>query len=205
MQVELQIGARLDAFLSNGGAAVRAAIARGLGDAGKDIEAAVKRKIRDNRSVKTGTLIRSIGYAVDASDLSLRVGTLYARAPLVYAAQVEFGGPIPKSGSGRLAWPVSREHGGVVPTKAGVFGGSVQTARFDLGATGTFVRPSKSGRTRILFFKGPQFGPKGYAPAFILASRVTQPGKPYLVPTVREMLPRVLEQIHTSLIGATAF
>lgn len=204
MQVELQLGARLEAFLSNGGAAVRAAIREGLGNAGKDLEAAVKKKLRSNRSIKTGTLLRSIGYRVD-DDLSLRVGTLYANSPLVYAAQVEFGGPIPKSGSGRLAWPVSREFGGVVPTKAGVFGGSVQTARFDLGATGTFVRPSRSGRTRILFFKGPQFGPKGYAPAFVLASRVNQPGKPYLIPTVREMLPRVLEQIHTALIGATAF
>lgn len=205
MQVELQISARLDAFLANGGAAVRAAIARGLGDAGKDLEAAVKKKLRANKSIKTGTLLRSIGYAVDERELSLRVGTLFARSPLVYAAQVEFGGPIPKSETGRLAWPVSREYGGVVPTKAGVFGGSVQTARFDLGATSTFVRPSRSGRTRILFFKGPQFGAKGYAPAFVLASRVNQPGKPYLVPTVREMLPRVLEQIHTALIGATAF
>lgn len=201
MEITLRPSSGLQRLIDAGPAAVRAAISAGLNDAGKDLETAVKRKLRDNRSVKSGTLLRSIRYW-KPDDLTVKVGSSFAAAPLVYAAQVEFGGPIPKSGSGRLAWPVSREYGGVVPTPAGVGGHSVQTARFELGATSTFVRPSKSGRTRILFFKGPQFGPKGYAPAFILANRVVQPGKPFLIPTVLGMTDEILAQLDRAIINA---
>jgi len=180
---------------------MREAIAFGLNEAGMDAAAAVQRKIRDNRSVKTGTLYRSIRHVMP-DQLTVKIGVGFGTAPLVYAAQVEFGGPIPKSGTGRLAWPVSREYGGVVPTKAGVFGGSVQTARFEMGVTETFVRPSKSGRTRILFFKGPQFGEKGYAPAFVLSTGVNQPGKPYLIPTVLGMADRFRESVERAIVSA---
>lgn len=200
MRFEINSNAReLAALLAGGAARLREAVARGLSEAGKDLEAAVK----EVTPFKTGALRRSIRYDVSAADMALKIGSSYETggAPLVYAAQVEFGGPIPKGGPGRLAWPVSPEFGGIIATKAGVGGMHTTEGREHTGATGSFVRPSKSGRTRILFFTGKDIGGPGkdYAPAFILASRVTQKGKGFLIPTVTRMSDKVLEQLERAI------
>lgn len=200
MEISVSPSPGLQRLINSGPEAIRAAVAEGLNESGMDLVAAVQRKIQANKSVKTGNLYRSIRYVMP-DQMTLRVGSAYGSTPLVYAAQVEFGGPIPKSGSGRLAWPVSPEYGGIVTTPSGVGGAHVAEAYAALGATGKFVRPSRSGRTRILFFTGP-FGEKGYAPAFILADGVTQPGKPYLIQTVLDMADRVVAQIERAIINS---
>ena len=131
--IELTQSDALRAFLASGGSLIRAAVRDGLNQAGMDLE----RLVKQAAPVKTGTLRRSIRYVMP-DDLSVKVGVGFAEGgrPLVYAAQVEFGGPIPKNGpmpKGKfLAWPAA---GNPNITPAGVAGFGRSTP----GASGSFI------------------------------------------------------------------
>jgi hypothetical protein len=89
-----------------------------------DLEAAVKRAA----PVRSGRLRASIAYKM-VDDLTLKVGTGFTGTPLVYAAQVEFGGPIVPKNAKFLAWPAA---GNANLTPAGVGGFN----RSDVGGGG---------------------------------------------------------------------
>lgn len=182
----------------------------GMREAAIELTARVQERIVANHSVKSGRLLSSIGWEQPA-DWTVNIGSMAVDGNLLpYAAQVEFGGTISPTHGSYLAWAVSPEYGGVVPTPSGVSGANasdVDPAEF--GAIGTFVRPSKSGKTKILFFKyrkGESPDGTSWAPAFILAPSVTQPGKPYLTPTIEQYGEEtVVTQIETALKEADLF
>jgi len=169
--VELDVGPVLRRIKDEGRTFLLRAIREGMNDAGMDLEAAVKDRLVQNRSVKTGGagLLGRIRYKLDDLTLTVGVGHAVGSDPLPYAAQLEFGGPIPKDGPmppGKwLAWPAG-DNPGLTPAGVGGF------------------NRRESG---------------GYAPKFIFAKRVHQKGKPYLIPTVKEGLPGAAKSIEEAI------
>lgn len=208
MELEVKYDAQMDALLSgNLTAEMLKAIGNGLGQAAQELTTLVQERIVSNRSVKSGRLLSSIMWD-QPNDWTVRVGSMEVGGHILpYAAQVEFGGPI--EGRPTLAWPVSPEFGGIIPTPSGVGGANASDVDpGEFGATGTFVRPSHTGRTKILFYKGPGIGQGGedWAPAFVLSPGVNQPGKPYLTPVVTDQGPAiVMRALEDALVAAGVF
>lgn len=169
--IEITPGPALQRIQKEGGTFLLRAIRDGLNEAGMDLEAAVKDRLVQNRSVKAGGagLLGRIRYKVENTTLAVGVGHAVGSEPLPYAAQLEFGGWIPKDGPmppGKwLAWPAG-DNPGLTPSGVGGF------------------NRRESG---------------GYAPKFIFAKRVHQKGKPYLIPTVKEGLPGVVKSIEEAI------
>jgi hypothetical protein len=179
---------------------VRAAVARGLNQAGQILEFKVKERV----PVNTGALRRSIGYKL-LDDRTLTVGSMHPvdGRPLAYAAQVEFGGTIRPRNARFLAIPLSHFRGNTVMTKSGVGGISARDVR---------ANPQEFGFEETFVAKGIIFGrlPGGrtvrgiggkwsIVPLFALKASVTQPARPFLIPTVTENAKAITAEIETAL------
>lgn len=191
------------------GKQLRSAVRKGLQNAGNDLVFEVVRNMKTNKVWKTGFLASTIRSKV-MDDTTLKIGSSYdaeMKTPVIYAAQVHFGGPLsPKKGK-YLAWPVSREYGGIIPTESGVTGINAGDASNApdyrvMGAIGSFVKPSRSGKTKILFYKFRGKGKESYKPAFILAESVKQDGEPFLIPVVEENSALVVTSIEQAFKDA---
>lgn len=205
MEFSVNIAGNLRERLSQSafGKDYRAAIREGLDTGAKDVVALVVLNMRRKKTWKTGFLASTIRSKM-MNDTTVKIGSSYdaeMREPVVYAAQVHFGGPISPRRAKYLAWPVSRQFGGIIPTRAGVTGINAADAATapdyrSMGAVGTFVRPSRSGQTKILFYR---FADRTYKPAFVLASRVQQDGEPFLIPVVEENTDVVVSAIEDAI------
>jgi hypothetical protein len=197
------LGDRLQELAGEREGSLRRAIRSGLEQGGRDLVAMVVLGMRASRTWKTGFLASTIRSRM-MDDSTVKIGSAYdaeMKKPVVYAAQVHFGGPISPRRGKYLAWPVSPEFGGIIPTRSGVGGINASDAEAAtdfrvLGATGSFVRPSRSGRTKILFYR---FGDRSYKPAFVLSKGVEQDGKPYLIPVVEENTDVVVSAIEEAI------
>lgn len=160
LSIEVKPDAGMQALIERRGGWLRTAIRDGLNQIGQGAEATIKRRLRENRSVKSGGFLNRIGFRM-FGDLEVRAGVAVADGGALppQAAQLEFGGPIPKAGPmprGKfLVWPADG-HGAVTPS--GVSGFNARDLR---GA--------------------------GYRPRFIFAKRVFQKGKPYIAPSAAEI------------------
>lgn len=210
MEVSINISGDLEERLGKSvfEGAYRTAIRTGMENAGRDIVFTIVRGMRD-RVWKTGFLASTIRSRM-MDDVTLKIGSSYDadfNKPVEYAAQRHFGGPISPKRTTYLAWPVSPEYGGIIPTPSGVGGINARDAAAapdyrSMGAIGTFVRPSASGKNKILFFKFPGKGKKSYRPAYVLSKGVVQSGDPFLLPVVEENAAMVVDAIEEAIKAA---
>ena len=138
--------------------------------------------------VKSGQLRRSIQHVVEDSR-SLRVGIVTPDKPLVYARIREFGGTI--TGKPTLCFPLPGVRGKIV-TASGVGGVRARDVIANpqaYGYSSTFL--SKSGRAIM----GNPIGGGPPEPLFARVHSVTQKGTPYLIPSVEEEIPNLVQAL----------
>lgn len=190
---------------------VAAGIRKGLEEGSKELVLLVKERIRANGSFKSSRLWGSIDWDwVD--EFATKVGSLYdadSGAPLVYAAQVEFGGPIPKDPSkGPLAIPLPWAPfftpsgvGGVNARDLASFGGN-RAGEYRFRATFRGGGPrTQHLRSDIIYGST---GDGKLMGLFILKDKVVQKGKPYLTNTVNENIGRVVSAIEEEIVRGNA-
>jgi len=180
------------------------AVHEGLAKTGAHLEREIKLAYRGaGLKRRTGRLIGSIGFIFKGA-LSMLVGTVRSGGgqPLVYARQREFGGTI--HGNPWLAIPLP-----TVKTQAGVTRAYARDYRDhpeQFGFKGTFVAKG------VIFgylAKGHGKGITGerskVVPLFALRRSVTQPARPFIVPTVKRELPVAQEKFMIPLVKRAVF